>query len=158
MLFHRPRPIHSTSGCDFRPHPTALVLPPSSFHVARLSGVTAATGTLAVRGCTVRLANASPQEFVLPLLTPDDDQRRKRHESLALFESDRLKTTGLALYRGSRAVKEGGPTGETRFLQCRVVPELPLLRVKATSLPHGAIMLYDGERCARPLLGCCMWS
>ena len=32
-----------------------------------------------------------------------------------------------------------------RFLGCKVVPEQPLLRVRRTSLTHGAVMLYDGE-------------
>lgn len=32
-----------------------------------------------------------------------------------------------------------------RFLECKVIPEQPLLRVRRTSLTHGAVMLYDGE-------------
>jgi hypothetical protein len=32
-----------------------------------------------------------------------------------------------------------------KFLECKVVPEQPLLRVRRTSLTHGAVMLYDGE-------------
>lgn len=40
---------------------------------------------------------------------------------------------------GVVAIKEPG------FLRCEVVPEQPLLRIRGTSLTHGAMMLYDGE-------------
>ena len=33
-----------------------------------------------------------------------------------------------------------------QWLECRVVEEQPLLWVKKSSLTHGTVMLYDGER------------
>jgi hypothetical protein len=33
-----------------------------------------------------------------------------------------------------------------KWLECQVVPEQPLLWVKKSSLTHGTVMLYDGER------------
>jgi hypothetical protein len=34
---------------------------------------------------------------------------------------------------------------DLKFLVCNVVPEMPLLAIRSTSLTHGALMLYDGE-------------
>jgi hypothetical protein len=34
-------------------------------------------------------------------------------------------------------------------LECKVVPEQPLLRIRRTSLTHGAVMLYNGEMLVR---------
>ncbi|KAJ3791523.1 TRAPP II complex [Lentinula aff. detonsa] len=31
------------------------------------------------------------------------------------------------------------------FLECKVIPEQPLLRIRRTTVTHGALMLYDGE-------------
>ena len=33
-----------------------------------------------------------------------------------------------------------------KFLECTVVPEQPLLRIRWSSLIHGAVMLYNGEK------------
>jgi hypothetical protein len=34
---------------------------------------------------------------------------------------------------------------QLQFVELKVVPEQPLLRIRRTSLTHGAVMLYEGE-------------
>lgn len=42
---------------------------------------------------------------------------------------------------------QGGELEEgERWLECKVVQELPLLWVKRSNLSHGTMMLYNGER------------
>jgi len=47
-----------------------------------------------------------------------------------------------AVVSGKGKEREVQPQG---FLSCEVVPEQPLVRIRGSSLTHGAIMLYDGE-------------
>lgn len=71
-------------------------------------------------------------------------------------ESERTKYTGLDSLPWERdgkhlsAVHQSQKT-QPRYLECVVVPEQPLLRVRWTSLTHGALMLYNGERYISPL-------
>lgn len=75
-----------------------------------------------------------------------------------LCESGRTKYSGL----DSRAWDKGGkrftnfflPSKlKTQFLECVVVPEQPLLRLRWTSLTHAAVMLYNGEKCVNKYEG-----
>jgi hypothetical protein len=43
------------------------------------------------------------------------------------------------------AANTSAPTTPTRPIDVQVIPEMPLLRVKNTTLNHGAIMLCEGE-------------
>ena len=70
---------------------------------------------------------------------------------MMICESGRTKYSGL----DSRPWDKGGkrftsfllPSKlKTRFLECLVVPEQPLLRLRWTSLTHAAVMLYNGEK------------
>ena len=53
-------------------------------------------------------------------------QRNGVHKRASLQEKDSTKVT-------------------PRYLEVRVVPEQPSLRIRRTSLTNGAVMLYDGE-------------
>lgn len=76
---------------------------------------------------------------------------------MRVAEVERTKWTGLDARpakekeRKGQSVLPGAPERSEksekamRFLECKVVPEQPLLRVRRTSLTHGAVMLYDGE-------------
>ena len=87
------------------------------------------------------------REFVLPLLTSQEEEILARRRSLLACESDRYKFPGLPRnWQGARAVVQAATKVGTRFLECRVVPEQPLLRIRRSSVTHGAVMLYDGEK------------
>jgi hypothetical protein len=68
-------------------------------------------------------------------------------------ELDRFKFTGLDARPTEKEKKRLSVTAAgtskdpapTRFVECKVVPEQPLLRIRRTSLTHGAVMMYDGE-------------
>lgn len=67
--------------------------------------------------------------------------KRQKHQSLDT-RRDRVKATGLDHFHAS---EEKAPVRSIRYLACKVVPEQPLIRIRSTSLTHGALMLYDGE-------------
>ena len=144
----------------FESKPVSVVIPSNSFDILRITGVAVQPGILVIRGCTVRvLGSIEPKEFLLPLSTEETEAKQDKRRSMRIAEVERTKWTGL----DARPAKEKERKGLTalpgapekseksekamRFLECKVVPEQPLLRVRRTSLTHGAVMLYDGESC-----------
>jgi hypothetical protein len=105
-------------------------------------------GMLTVRGCIVQLPNSTPKEFILPLASEAQEASLEKRRSRRLDDLVRVKASGLDARRRS-STPVGPPISDRKeeFLECRVVPQLPLLRVRRTSLTHGALMLYSGEWC-----------
>jgi len=90
------------------------------------------------------------KEFLLPVPINAEEDLIARRQSAMKCESGRSKYWGLE----SRPWEKAGKRLSTlvpplkkplRFLECTVVPEQPLLRIRWTSLTHGAVMLYNGE-------------
>ncbi|ESK96998.1 hypercellular protein [Moniliophthora roreri MCA 2997] len=142
----------STSGVPFVTEPVSIVIPANSYHRVVLEGVAQTTGNLVVRGCIVQAPGGSPREFVLPLATSEEEERLTRNRSARYSELDRFKYSGLdalpwekVLKRQSKQLTKATLEKPLRFLECKVVPEQPLLRIRRTSVTHGALMLYDGE-------------
>lgn len=70
---------------------------------------------------------------------------KRQKEVMLESTADRVKATGLAAFR---KVELGAASIEGyKFLECSVVPEMPLLWMRSTNLTHGALMLYEGEVC-----------
>jgi hypothetical protein len=143
----------STSGVEFQSQPTRVVLPASSFHQVILSGKAVETGTLTIRGCFVQAPGGVTHEFILPLKTDEEEERFSRKKSAIACELGRYKYSGLESFPWERLKKsikyhssQLNPRTSFRFLECQVVPEQPLLRIRRTSVNHGALMLYEGER------------
>ncbi|KDQ07911.1 hypothetical protein BOTBODRAFT_139417 [Botryobasidium botryosum FD-172 SS1] len=142
----------STSGVPIQVDPIGVLVPASSFHVVRISGTPLGSGTLVVRGCVAKLADGIPREFILPLSTEEEEGRLAKRQSVWESEDVKVKRSGLSARAVERA-KEKNRMSTTvvakkevlKFLECKVVPEQPLLRVKRSSLMHGAVMLYAGE-------------
>ena len=150
----------STSGVPFQSTPISVTVPANAFHVVRLKGIALEPGTLVIRGCTVQTVGGEPREFVLPMSTDEEESKRERLRSASLAEMGRSKYSGLDARPSEREKKRlstvpasaagAGSAAEKsqavqKFLECKVVPEQPLLRIRRTSLTHGAVMLYDGE-------------
>lgn len=55
-------------------------------------------------------------------------------------EEDQENNTGKEVEGQGYQLQDG-----ERWLECKVVRELPLLWVKKTNLAHGTVMLYNGE-------------
>ncbi|CAE6523362.1 unnamed protein product [Rhizoctonia solani] len=136
----------STTGPSIQTTPVSLLIPANSFHVKHIACTPLEAGTLVVRGCMVQLPNSTPKEFVLPLASEAQEASIEKRKSKRMDDMVRVKASGLDARRRSTLVSE--PSLQERkeeFLECRVVPQLPLLRVRRTSLTHGALMLYAGE-------------
>ncbi|KDQ60798.1 hypothetical protein JAAARDRAFT_31778 [Jaapia argillacea MUCL 33604] len=144
----------SVSGASFQSKPISVTIPPNSIRPVTISGKALEVGTLAIRGCLVQLPSGVLREFLLPLSTDEEEDRRSRRRSSLQCEEGRVKYSGLDAQpwvKSSRRISRPGASSSLtrvsrRFLECQVVPELPLLRIKRTSLTHGAVMLYNGEK------------
>jgi hypothetical protein len=126
----------------------SVVLPASSFHAVSIIGKPLGTGNLVIRGCTVQAPGGISREFVLPLSTDEEEDRLSRRRSAMDCEIGRSKYSGLDSRPWERAAKRTSASIINKsfsFLECKVVPEQPLLRLRSTSLTHGAVMLYNGE-------------
>lgn len=151
----------STSGVAFDADPVQTAVPPGSYHTVRLTGTPLEAGNLIVRGCKLVLAGCVEREIAVPLMDEASEKVRMAKAAAIDDRRVRLKVYGLdarpavaahkraSLMKGAEAVekqaKQAPPVAET-FVECRVVPCQPNLRVEATSLLHGAMMLYNGER------------
>lgn len=127
---------------SFACEPLATTIPAGSFHTVRLSGTPRESGLLIIRGCNVRLAGCTIREFVLPVWN-DEEESKRQMDGILDTSRDRFKMSGLSAF-GVKEVPAPSEKG-LKFLECMVVPEMPMLWMRSTSLTHGALMLYDGE-------------
>ncbi|KAJ7709879.1 TRAPP II complex [Mycena rosella] len=142
----------STSGVVFDAKPVRALLPATSFHVVTLSGKATETGPLIIRGCFVQAPGGTKREFTLPLSAGEEEERISRKRATLECEVGRSKYSGLDCFPWEKASKRAStqmtaPTTKAalRFLEYSVVPEQPLLRIRRTSVTHGAVMMYNGE-------------
>ncbi|CAK5277407.1 unnamed protein product [Mycena citricolor] len=140
----------STSGVPFECKPVRVVLPASSYHVVTLSGRASETGSLVIRGCFVQAPGGKPREYTLPVPSGEDSEQVSRKRAALECEVGRFKYPGLDCFPWEKAAKRSS-TAKTskqsppKFLELSVVPEQPLLRIRRTSVTHGAVMMYNGE-------------
>ncbi|KAG8710483.1 hypothetical protein FRC09_000112, partial [Ceratobasidium sp. 395] len=136
----------STIGAAIQTTPVSLLVPANSFHVKHIACTPLEAGQLSIRGCIVQLPNSTPKEFTLPLASDALEASQEKRRSTRLDELVRVKASGLDARRRSTLLTGIPPVDRKQeFIECRVVPQLPLLRVRRTSLTHGALMLYAGE-------------
>lgn len=127
-------------------------MPANSFHPVTISGQALESGSLMIRGCIVQAPGGASREFILPVSTEDEEAKRLQRRSALECESNRSKYPGLDSRPWEKQTKRQSKTNSTsnsrsiQFLRCKVVPEQPLLRIRRTSLTHGAVMLYNGEK------------
>ncbi|KAF8163323.1 TRAPP II complex [Crassisporium funariophilum] len=143
----------STSGVQFKSQPQRVLIPANTLHQVVLSGRAVEVGTLVIRGCSVQAPGGIAREYILPLYTTEEEDRLTRKRRAISSEIGRSKSSGLDRYHWTKAQKHASPQPKEtelgslfRFLECKVVPEQPLLRIRRTSVTHGGLMLYDGEK------------
>ncbi|KAF6765224.1 TRAPP II complex [Ephemerocybe angulata] len=142
----------STSGVAFETQPMRYIVPASSTIDVVLTGKPTETGTLTIRGCFVQAPGGLKREFILPLHTDQEEERITKKKNALACEFGRYKYSGIESFpwhkTGRRESKQMAITSISsfKFLECKVVPEQPLLRIRRTTITHGALMLYDGER------------
>jgi len=142
----------STSGPSFDCQAlTTIYIPPQSYYHASFTGKATQTGTLTIRGCIVQAMGGAPQEFTLPLPTEGVSEQFSRKRTYLTSEIGRIKSPGLQARSTAKNTKRAStttsaPNEQVRYLECNVLPEQPLLRMRWTSLTHDAVMLYEGEK------------
>lgn len=97
----------------------------------------------------VQAPGGAVREFILPAATRDEESLQERRRSSIICETGRTKRSGLDARPWEQQEKRMSippQKASPQFVQCKVVPEQPLLRIRRTSLTHGAVMLYNGER------------
>jgi trafficking protein particle complex subunit 9 len=130
-----------------------VTIPANSYHPVTLSGRPLEDGLLVVKGYHIQSPGGASREFLLSLETAEEEEHRSRRRSAVACESGRTKYVGLDSRPGKSAKRISTlVTSSSRkrvtpkYLECIVVPEQPLLRIRFSSLTHGAVMLYDGEK------------
>ncbi|KIJ44069.1 hypothetical protein M422DRAFT_252562 [Sphaerobolus stellatus SS14] len=142
----------STSGVPLESQPLTVTIAANSYHVAKITGNALESGILVVRGVVVQMQNGTSREFIVPLATDEEEKNREKRKAIWNTQVDRFKETGLDARPWLRSKRVSIIQEKTlkspeqlTFMQCNIVAQQPLLRVRRTSLTHGAIMLYDGE-------------
>jgi len=143
----------STSGVPFDTKPVSVTISAMSYHPVTLSGKPLENGPLLIKGCHVQAPGGASREFLLPLATVEEEEHQLRRQSLADCEAGRTKFGGLDSRPGKSmkrtstvAASSSSRRAIPKYLECTVVPEQPLLRIRWSSLTHSAVMLYNGER------------
>ena len=138
-----------------------MLLAPNAVQSIKVSAFASAPGTLTIKGCFVRLNDGSEAEFLLPVHDAAEERRQRKRASQRLDSERTLKLGGIQRVLGARAKRESRAGGaglttddgpaeiapDATFVKCEVLPEQPTMRIRGTSLTHGALMLYAGEEC-----------
>ncbi|KZT67733.1 hypothetical protein DAEQUDRAFT_792472 [Daedalea quercina L-15889] len=142
----------STSGARIESEATSIIIPANTYHPVTMTGKAVEPGMLTIRGCVVQAPGGLPREYVLPLSTEEEEETRSWRRSAIESEAGRSKYAGLESRpwkrMSKRDSKQASKKVTVQFLECKVVPEQPLLRIRRTSLTHAAVMLYNGETSA----------
>lgn len=99
------------------------------------------------------LPGVERHEIVLPVLSEEEEEDRFLKSVAQFNEGERAKSPSLNDRFDKKRKHVSAVLSETsdkaskpsKFLELKVVPEQPYLRIRRTSLTNGAVMLYDGE-------------
>ncbi|KAG2187872.1 hypothetical protein INT44_000622, partial [Umbelopsis vinacea] len=121
----------STSGASFEPTIASTTIPANASLTIRLTGTPKEAGKLIIKGCHIKIAGFSEQEF---LMEETVDRTEEGTKTSASYGS---KATGQS--------SSDAAGSEANHYVLEVIPEQPLLKIRETSLLHGALMLFEGE-------------
>ncbi|CAG8455040.1 13226_t:CDS:10 [Acaulospora morrowiae] len=142
----------STEGVGFVPNPMVTVITANTSVTLRISGTPTEPGQLIVRGCKIKVHGCLEQEFCVYLPPNEEEIKKKEREE---EYSKRIKKCGLAVLNRSNDRRDLQSADQTKaeqkeyvseFLKVTVIVDQPLVKIKSTSLMHGAAMLFEGER------------
>jgi hypothetical protein len=137
----------SANGANFESQPLAVFVRAGALQTVKITVSPPEPGLVLIRGCIARVPGSIRKEFLLPFLTPEEEDRRAKRHTMAILELGRHKHSGLLARspRGSRDQTIPNPAPSLRFLECKVVPAQPLVKIRRTSLTRNALALYSGE-------------
>ncbi|KAG0222668.1 hypothetical protein BGW42_006404 [Actinomortierella wolfii] len=144
----------STSGVKFKAIPASAIIPAQSTIVIKVSGIPLEAGELQIRGCFAKVGHCSDQEFFMMRPSPAPTSgaggaasgRSNTTERTPVVVQERPKKTGLESFTRKPAEDATVSKKEPNFLSFKVIPPQPLLKISATSLQHGSLMLFEGEK------------
>ncbi|CAO3597656.1 unnamed protein product [Absidia cylindrospora] len=138
----------STSGVPFTPVPMSATIPAYGTTSLRLTGTPNESGTLVIRGCTIRIVGFAEQEFIYNI-TPkkqDYDNHNNSNQQPTNDQFVKFKYSGLrAIQNASKKEETTEEPKSVDYFNIKVIDDQPLLKITTTSLLHGAVMLYEGE-------------
>ena len=137
----------------FESHALPVVLSANSYQIVTMSGKAMQSGVLHIRGCRIELPGTVPYETLVPILSDEEEEVQFFKAIAQANEIGRLKSQTLKerSQRNQRLKEKQHLNGHDemqathKYLELRVVPEQPLLRVRRSSLTNDAVMLYEGE-------------
>ncbi|KAF8923595.1 hypothetical protein BGZ58_002755, partial [Dissophora ornata] len=133
----------STSGVEFEAIPTSTVIPAQSTVSINVAGVPKHHGELVIRGCMVQITHCVEEEFFVTNprtgLPIDTDTKTSEPTAEAMV---RFKKRGMESF----TYKKDTSATEPKFASVSVIPTQPLLKINSTSLQHGSVMLFEGEK------------
>lgn len=138
----------SGTGVTLDSQPLSVFVPAASWQPARITVTAPEAGVAFIRGCIARVPGSVRKEFLLPLLTEEEEEKRTKRQSMQALELGRFKRTGLQARSSVRLSGDSASTGAPslqRFLECKIVAAQPLLKIRRTSLTRSALTLYSGE-------------
>ncbi|KAF9135840.1 hypothetical protein BGW39_011429 [Mortierella sp. 14UC] len=134
----------STSGVEFDAIPTSTMIPAQTTVSIKVAGIPKGPGELVIRGCWVQILHCSEEEFFVTnprtgSVAPTDPKAAQAASDAVL----RVKKRGLESFT---LKKTDEAALEPKFATVTVIPSQPLLKISSTSLQHGSVMLFEGER------------
>ncbi|CEP15600.1 hypothetical protein [Parasitella parasitica] len=131
--------LPSTSGIAFSAVSTAVSIPANATAQVHLAGTPKETGVLVIRGCLIQIIGFAEQEFLV------DNQAKTSQQENSSDSFIKIKHSGLGAIKTNRKRETYGDASPISFYQLNVIDDQPLLKIKSTSLLHGAVMLFEGE-------------
>ncbi|KAI8373047.1 TRAPP II complex [Radiomyces spectabilis] len=139
----------STAGVPFSAIPTSANIPANGTLTLRMTGTPHETGVLIIRGCYIKIVGFAEQEFLVDvshkLKSAEPKKRGQKDEDQSKDDFIKVKYSGLRAIQSGRKREASLETKPMQFYQLNVIDDQPLLKIKSTSLLHGAVMLYEGE-------------
>ncbi|KAF9350704.1 hypothetical protein BGX26_011184 [Mortierella sp. AD094] len=137
----------STAGVEFEAIPTSTVIPAQTTVSIKVAGIPKCPGELVIRGCLAQILHCSEQEFFVtnPRTGSVVDTSNKTKTSVGGEPLPRFKKRGLESFTLSKSTNDPAAV-ESKFATVTVIPAQPLLKISSTSLQHGSVMLFEGEK------------
>ncbi|KAG0005256.1 hypothetical protein BGZ79_006003 [Entomortierella chlamydospora] len=139
----------STSGVEFEAIPTSTVIPAQTTVSIKVAGIPKCPGELVIRGCLAQILHCAEQEFFVTNprngSVVDTSNKTKAQTLVGSEPFPRFKKRGLESFSLSKSTNDPA-AAEPKFATVTVIPTQPLLKISSTSLQHGSVMLFEGEK------------